>query len=258
MPNWLALEHADEEERIDDPGEALSDVAASMEDVARTNALFGGIHAVIQGVERLLRGHSPGATVSVLDVATGTADIPIALIRWGSARGIRFRVTAVDNHSGMLALARRRIETYSAGRSNFPGLTRRLRRDIRLVQADARQLPFPPRTFDIATCALALHHMGFDASIDILRAMDRATRRGFVVTDLRRDKPTFWTVKTGIALVGGHPITRHDSLASVRRSFSWEEWNDLAVRSAVSSVSLDSHLYYRLRMIQNKGTSTEL
>ena len=36
-------------------------------------------------------------------------------------------------------------------------------------------------------CALAFHHLGFEASVRLLAAMDTLTTRGFVVSDLRRD-----------------------------------------------------------------------
>lgn len=251
--DWLALEHKDEPEQIDDPDEPLSALQASMWDLARTNALFGGVHAIIQGVSAILGNILPGSTVNILDIATGSADIPIALVRWGAERGIRMRITALDNQDTMLVLARSRVIETVQTKRDFPSLPDKLSREISFHQGDARSIPFADGAFDIVTCALALHHLGFADAVTVLREMDRLSRRGFVATDLRRDKLTLLTVHIGVGLIRAHPITRHDSAASVRRSFSSEEWHALKEASGLSNVCVDSHLYYRLRMIQRKG-----
>jgi len=256
VPRWLELAHIDEEEQIDDPNASIEDLASSMEDVAQTNRFFGGTHSVISAVSRLLHNVPPGRTVRVLDIATGTADIPIALARWSSWHGIRLQITGIDNQKSMLDLADRRIATGIPYTKVFPSWSERRERDIQLIQADAAALPFTDGSFDIATCALAFHHLGYDASVKLLKSMDRLTTRGFVVTDLRRDLPTLLAVKAGIMLIGGHPFTRHDSLASVRRSFSKDEWADLAKDSGGANIHVGSHLYYRLTMIQDKKQQT--
>ena len=256
MPRWLELAHVDEEEQIDDPGAPIEDLASSMEDVARTNRFFGGTHSVITAVSRLLHDLPPGRTVRVLDIATGTADIPIALAHWSSRRGIRLQIVGIDNLRSMLDLAGRRIAREVPRTKTFPSWKNRCERDIRLVQADASALPFADGAFDIATCALAFHHLGYDASVKLLRAMDRLTTCGFVVTDLRRDVPTLCAVRAGISLIKSHPYTRHDAVASVRRSFSTDEWSRLAADSEVANLAVGTHLYYRLTMIQDKQRPT--
>ena len=105
------------------------------------------------------------------------ADIPRACLEWGQKRGLNLTIVGVDNHAGMLRMAQEMA----------PG--------VHLAQADALALPFPPRSFDLALCALAFHHFGFEASARVLAAMDKLTTRGFVVSDLRRDLPTLWGVQ---------------------------------------------------------------
>ena len=98
---------------------------------------------------------------------------------------------------------------------------------MHLAQADALALPFAPRSFDLALCALAFHHFGFEASARVLTAMDALTTRGFVVSDLRRDLLTLWGVQATMAALRAHPFTRHDAPASVRRAFTPPEYRKM-------------------------------
>ncbi len=232
---WNSLPRTDEPEDIDNPAQPFADVARSMGDVARTNRLFGGTHTVVSHIARLLRDVPPGTPVRILDIATGSADIPRALHAWGKKRGLPLAIVGVDNLPAMLRLAR----------AASP--------ETRLVQADALRLPFAPRSFDIALCALAFHHLGFDGSVQVLRAMDTLTTRGFVVSDLRRDQLTLRGIQFGLGVIRSHPFTRHDGPASVRRAFTPREYEKMVGESGARNVRVRSHWYFRMALVQHKN-----
>lgn len=231
---WRDLPYADEPEEIDRFDQPPADMAQSLADLARTNRLFGGTQTVLHHATHLLRDVPPGTRVRVLDIATGSADIPRALQSWGHCRGLDIFVVGVDNHPASLRAARLA--------SDAPAL----------VQADALALPFAPRTFDLALCALAFHHFGFDASARVLTAMDALTTRGFVVSDLRRDKPTLWGVQTALTLGRTHPFTRHDGPTSVRRAWPPHEYRKMIALGGVHGIRLYTHWYFRVALVQDK------
>lgn len=233
--SWLDLPRVDEPEDIDDPNQPFAELARSMEDVARTNRLFGGTQTVVLHVARLLRDVPVGASVRILDIATGSADVPRALLDWGRRRGLGLTIIAVDNHAAMLRMAQEAAPA------------------VHLAQADALALPFAPRSFDLALCALAFHHFGFEASARLLTAMDALTTRGFVVSDLRRDLPTLWGVQASVAALRAHPFTRHDAPASVRRAWTPPEYRKMVGLAGVSGVRVFTPWYFRVALVQDKN-----
>ncbi len=78
----------------------------------------------------------------VLDVATGTGRLPLALLRQWDYRG---RIVGLDLSQRMLAIARRR--TYAQ------------RHRVGLVAQNAMALPFPKQRFDAVTCIEALEFL---------------------------------------------------------------------------------------------------
>ena len=79
---------------------------------------------------------------TVLDLATGTGRLPLALLK---ETGFTGHVTAVDVSQGMLDLAAKKLEAY-------PGR-------VTLQQVIGFPLPFPDNSFDMVACMEALEVM---------------------------------------------------------------------------------------------------
>jgi ubiquinone/menaquinone biosynthesis C-methylase UbiE len=234
MPLMAPPPRAERAELIDSHEPSDADFAASFADIARVNRFLGGTAAVLQAFAPLVTDLPPDRPVRVLDVATGSADIPRALVdaarrgRFGAA-GRRAEIVATDNHPKVLGLAR----TLSAG---YPEIT--------VAPADAFALPFGDASFDIALCSLAFHHFGPEACIQALRELARVSRVGFVVNDLRRDRLACALIWLATRAVGANRLTRHDAPLSVLKAYTLteyvrmadaagiREWADVTVRPA--------------------------
>jgi ubiquinone/menaquinone biosynthesis C-methylase UbiE len=89
------------------------------------------------------------ASLTILDLGAGTAQIPIELCR----RVPDVRVVAVDAAESMLAVARANVKV--------AGFTER----IELVLADAKRLPFPAASFPVVISNSIVHHVAEPAEV---------------------------------------------------------------------------------------------
>ncbi len=97
----------------------------------------------------------------VLDVATGTGRLPIAL--FGEKR-FRGTVVGIDLSRQMLAIAAEKLDTELADERLY------------LLHTPAEHLPFPDNTFDVVTCLEALEFMMSPQTV--LAEVIRVTRPG--------------------------------------------------------------------------------
>jgi 2-polyprenyl-3-methyl-5-hydroxy-6-metoxy-1,4-benzoquinol methylase len=220
LPPLVRAENA--VEMLDRPVPA-ADRASSLRDVARLNAVFGGRWLTVRHVARLLAAVERGRRATVLDIGTGGADIPRALVRWARRAGRPLRVIAVDREAATLAEAGR-----DAGR--WP--------EIVLVRADALALPVHPESVDVVIAALTLHHLEPPAAVACLAAMERAARRGFVVNDLVRSRAAYALVWVATRLLARSRLSRHDGPLSVRRAYTAAEVRRLCAEAGIAGVAL--------------------
>ena len=111
---------------------------------------------------------------AVLDVATGTAVIPLKLIRLGTAWG---EIVGLDITYAMLKKAWKKIE--AVGEAHSLGDDKQPSTLIRLTCASAMAMPYPDGHFDVVMCALAAHHL--DAPV-VLAEMSRVLKPGGLLT----------------------------------------------------------------------------
>ena len=151
----------------------------------------------------------------MLDVATGSGDLPLALAGMLVPRHSPVCVIASDTHPTVLRLGR----FYTARRGA-----------VCWVGHDARLLPFPRSSVDVVTCASALHHFDEQDAVTVLAALAMVARRGVVVTDASRSLLSLFTVSI-LSRFSRSPLTWHDGPLSVRRAYTADEAVALAQRA---------------------------
>jgi len=206
------------EELLDGPLDDRPALVGNLRDLARVNRRLGGIDLSARAIEALAPGHS---SIEVLDVGTGGADIPLALIDRGRDRGRLVRVTGIDNRPEVLeaaALADRRVT--STG-------------ELVLHVADGQALPFPDGAFEVAHSSLVMHHLEPDAARALLAEMARVARRGVVVNDLVRGRAAWAGAWALSHLATRNRFTRRDAPLSVRRAYSVAELTALLAAAGI-------------------------
>ncbi len=197
---------------MDRPQPVSPELEVDLRNLRHLNRFFGSYALVRRFLERWI---SRGDSVRILDLATGSGDIPRLIVDHARAAGASVRVTAVDQQRSTLEIAR-------ALSTNYP--------EIEFVKADVLSFEGDEK-FDIVLCSLALHHFSeTDAARLLARARD-LSRRCTLVADLRRGALATAGVYLLTALVFREPMTRTDGRLSAARSFSFAELRALAERA---------------------------
>lgn len=198
-------------EILDSPDIDPAIVTRSLADVARANALFGGISSAIDEIKDALKEMTSSGTL--LDVGTGLGDIPCRARDIARKNGVELTTFGLDAACALATASRSAVSFAVCG--------------------DALRLPFADNSIDIVMCSQVLHHFsGLDA-VMLLREMNRVARVRVIVSDLRRS----WIAAAGLWLVSFplrfHAVSRHDGVVSVMRGFTPGELVD-TVHEAVA------------------------
>jgi ubiquinone/menaquinone biosynthesis C-methylase UbiE len=195
-------------ELLDGPLDQPATLDGNLRDLRRINRWLGGVALSAAALEAIAAHR---ADLTLLDVGTGGADIPIALAKLARTRRRRLHAVGIDNRPEVLAAAvRARPHDVSDN-------------GVELHVGDGRRLSYADRSFDVAHASLFLHHLDPAVAVETLREMGRVARLGVVINDLDRTR-IGWV---GAWLIGhlltGNRYTRHDAPLSVRRAYRPQE-----------------------------------
>jgi ubiquinone/menaquinone biosynthesis C-methylase UbiE len=210
-------------ELLDGPLDDVSVLAGNLRDLRRINRWLGGVQLSGAGIEALT-AHRP--EVTLLDVGTGGADIPLALLDAAERRGRRLAVVAIDDRPEIVAVARAAAEAASVDLAR-----------LEIMVADGRSIPFADRSYDVAHASLLLHHLEPDDAVRLLSEMGRVARLGIVVNDLDRSRLGWLGAWLVGHLLTGNRYTRRDAPLSVRRAYRRDEAADLIREAGLIPVS---------------------
>lgn len=226
-------------ELLDERDQPRADVEASLRDVQRVNRFLSGVSVTKGHLRRMIHRHPPGSSFTLLDLATGSGDIPRAVLNWSRKKGYNLRYICLDLHPAILNAARRQSARY-------PEMT--------LLRGDARAVPLADDSADYVTCSLALHHFVPEDAVRILKEMDRVSRRGLIVNDLRRSRVAWALIWLLTRLFRANRLTRHDGPVSTLRAYTPTELKSLAERAGLKDARIRRHAFYRMALTLDKDS----
>lgn len=214
------------DELLDQPAHDPAVLATSLDHVAAVNRWLGGRRALRRALRPWLRDG-----LRVLDIGTGSGDLPADIARFAQAHGVTLRITATDLHPQMAALATARL-------ASIPG--------IEVRTADALALPFPDHSHDVAVLSLTLHHLDDRQAVLALREAARVAPI-VIVNELHRARANYLGARLLAHTVWArNPLTRHDGPLSVLRAYTPPELRSLAEQSGLRVLELRREWFYRL------------
>lgn len=199
-------------ELMDDPSIDPADHRRALAALARLNRVSNSAGVLWPAIRDLARRLS--RAVRVLDVATGSGDVPAGLATRAARTGVALEISACDLSPTAIDLARQRT------------------RDVRFFVHDAINEKLPPG-YDVVTCSLFLHHLSSDEGASLLVNMRQAAGRLILVNDLARSRFNYLGVWFACRLLTRSPVVRFDGPASVRSAYTPGEAIELAERAGL-------------------------
>jgi 2-polyprenyl-3-methyl-5-hydroxy-6-metoxy-1,4-benzoquinol methylase len=199
-------------ELMDRPQPVSKELADDLRNLRQLNRFFGS-HALVRRFLR--RWIKTGDRLHIVDLATGSGDIPRLVVDHARNVGAIVEIDAVDRQSATLEIAKRLSE-------NYP--------EISFTAADILEWQ-PPAPADVVLSSLVLHHFSEDDAVSVLRRCRELSKRFVLVGDLRRGLIATIGVYLLTTLIFRNPMTRYDARASAARAFSFKEFRSLAERA---------------------------
>jgi len=199
-------------EMMDRPQPVSPELERDLERIRQLNRWFGSYRLVLRFMRRWIR---PDAQMRILDIATGSGDIPRLIVDFARKISANIEIDAVDRQAATLEIATK----LSAG---YPEISYYEANILKWDRAEA---------YNVVLCSLTLHHFSDEDAVKVLRRCRKLSKRFVLVSDLRRG----FLVRAGVhlltALIFREPMTRHDARLSAERAFSFSEMRNLAKRA---------------------------
>jgi flavin-dependent dehydrogenase/2-polyprenyl-3-methyl-5-hydroxy-6-metoxy-1,4-benzoquinol methylase len=209
-------------ERMDDPELDRDEHARALRGLQRINAWTGNAALVWKHISNTAReiGARP---LRVLDIATGSADVPIALLGMSASHGVKVEIDACDFSAQAIAIAAEKCAAANAA--------------VRLFRHDIVRDEIADR-YDVVMCSQFLHHLTNEQVAVVLRKMKSAAARRVVVVDLERSAANWLQVWIATRVLTRSKVVHFDGPQSVRAAFTIDEFNRIAKEIGFASFEI--------------------
>lgn len=197
---------------MDRPQPVTAELERDLKNLRDLNRWFGSYALISMFLSRWIK---PGARMRIVDLATGSGDIPRLVAEYGRKIGAELKIDIMDRQSSTLEIAK----TLSA---RYP--------EINLVEGSLLDWE-ATQPYDLVLCTLVLHHFSNEDAVRVLERCRSLSHKFVLVSDLRRGPFLTGGVWFLTEFIFREPMTKYDGRLSAARAFSFSEMNQLARRA---------------------------
>src|SRR6266852_807145 len=154
-------------ELMDQPQPISAELERDLRNLRQLNHYFGSHAVVLRFIRRWIR---PGDRLRIVDLATGSSDIPRLIVDLARKIGAKVEIDALDRQPATLEIARELSAAYP---------------EISYIEGDILEW-WPEQHYDVVLCSLALHHFSHRDAVRVLRLCRELSRKFVLVSDLCR------------------------------------------------------------------------
>jgi hypothetical protein len=209
--------------------------AASYRFMETVNDRFGGARLVRRFLAAETAERHSDTPLRILDIGSGSCDIPLAMIRWARAYGIPLHFTCLEMAGHAIDIARRQL----ARAGNPP---------VKLLQENAfTHQPIEP--YDYAVTSMCFHHFSNEQILMLVNRLRGFVLNSLLINDLRRSHLASLAARLLLAATAAPRGVRHDALLSIRRGFKIHELRTLLRQLDGVAVSVEPASWFRIAAI---------
>lgn len=223
-------------EVMDDEAINPKDHLHALKGLARINFFSGSSHILWSAIEALAH-EMPEKRLRVLDIATGSGDIPIDLWKKAKKKGILLEIAACDKSPQALDFARAQAQENNAQVIFF---------ELNIHQDEI------PDGYDILISSLFLHHLQNEEAVQLLQRMAKQAKHLVLVNDLARSVPGLVLAFLVTRLLTASPIVHTDGVRSAQAAFSIPEIKITSDEAGLRRVRVERRWPSRFLLIWKK------
>ncbi len=201
-------------EVMDDPQLPEDEHCLALAGLTRINRATGVATAMYRRIRRYAKTLS--RPIRLLDVATGSGDMPIYWAKQAAREQLSIQCSGVDISPTAIKYA----EAQAA----------KAQVDVQFIQRDvlADRLPIG---YDIITCGLFVHHLSEPQIVRLLTSMQSAAGHAFVICDLERSRLNLACVWVAAQTLTRSKVVHVDAIRSVRAALTRDEFRAIATKA---------------------------
>lgn len=228
-------------ELLDTDAGTPREIQDSLADLHTINRYFGGLHTMTE-LAREVAERKHLKSLSWLDVGGGNGELIGLTAHSLIDSGIELQPVLLD-----------RVAEHMADSSSTKNAA--VNGHFGAVAGDALALPFKDNSFDVVGCCLFLHHLEPQQVIQFVNEALRVARHAVLINDLVRHPVHLGFAYAGYAIFRSR-ITRHDSVASIRRAYTVKEIESMMRQTSAAETEVRRFFLFRMGVIAWKQPST--
>ncbi len=197
------------------------------------NRFVGGTRAVKNFLTTEFSHNGSSHPMRILDIGSGTCDIPLAITKWAWKQSRRIEFTCIETNETALKIASENIK-----KSGFDSI--KLKHES-ILTFNCRQ------HFDYAIGSMFFHHFQDEQILALIRKLRSCVLRGILINDLRRNLTSFASCAALVCLLSKG--LKHDALLSIRKGFKSNELLRLLSSVEDAHVDIKNHSFSRLTAV---------